>query len=84
MPQGDQRTARFEAVRDETTLWVYVVVGGKRQALREVKWAFLDEGEGGEKGLEMKVGVYAAKPTPDAGDEKGGCEVTFEDLELEA
>ncbi|KAK4570460.1 hypothetical protein LTR86_002540 [Recurvomyces mirabilis] len=80
--QDDQRTARFEAVRDGTTLWVYVVVGGERQALREVKWAFLDEGEDGD-GVEMKVGVYAAKPTPDAGDEKAGVEVNFEGLEVE-
>ncbi|KAK3679215.1 hypothetical protein LTR78_000776 [Recurvomyces mirabilis] len=80
--EGDQRTARFEAVRDGTTLWVYVVVGGERQALREVKWAFLDEGEDGN-GVEMKLGVYAAKPTPNMGDERAGVEVSFEGLEAE-
>ncbi|KAK1076566.1 hypothetical protein LTR33_008829, partial [Friedmanniomyces endolithicus] len=44
MPGPDpdhQREAEFEAVRDGTSLWVYVVVDGERRALREVKWAFL-------------------------------------------
>ncbi|KAK3652872.1 hypothetical protein LTR56_004820 [Elasticomyces elasticus] len=73
MPEGEQRTATFEAVKDGTTLWVYVLVNGSRQALREIKWAFL--GLGGEEVI--RVGVYAAKPTPDEGDEKAGVEVTF-------
>ncbi|KAK5692426.1 hypothetical protein LTR97_010734 [Elasticomyces elasticus] len=79
MPEGDGRTASFEAVRDGTTLWVYVLVNGNRQALREIKWAFVDV-KGDE---ELKVGVYAAKPTPDEGDEKAGVEVTFSGLRVE-
>jgi len=55
MPEGKAQTkCRMEAARDGTTLWVHVVAAGKRRALREVKWAFLDEGAGGE---EMRVGV---------------------------
>ncbi|KAK5734776.1 hypothetical protein LTR17_008707 [Elasticomyces elasticus] len=74
-----QISATFEAVKDGTTLWVYVVVDGKRQALREIKWAFV--GLHGED--ELKVGVYAAKPTPDEGDEEKGVEVTFSGLVVE-
>ncbi|KAK4956263.1 hypothetical protein LTR10_005784 [Elasticomyces elasticus] len=80
MPEGDQRTATFEAVKDGTTLWVYVVVDGKRQALREIKWAFVDV-KGDE---ELRVGVYAAKPTPDEGDEKAGVEVKFSGLSVKS
>ncbi|KAK0938550.1 hypothetical protein LTR29_009864 [Friedmanniomyces endolithicus] len=72
MPGPDpdhQREAEFEAVRDGTSLWVYVVVDGERRALREVKWAFL----GGEE--EVRVGVYAAKPTPDEGAAEAGVEI---------
>ncbi|KAK3627960.1 hypothetical protein LTR56_018950 [Elasticomyces elasticus] len=77
---GDGRTATFEAVKDGTTLWVYVVVDGKRQALREIKWAFVDVADDEE----LKVGVYAAKPTPDEGDEKAGVEVGFSGLSVES
>lgn len=72
--------ARLEAVVEEgETIWVYAVVGGKRQPLREVKWVF--EGKGRES--EVWVGVYAAKPTPDEGDEGRVLEVGFEDVILE-
>ncbi len=77
-PDADhQREAEFEAVRDGTSLWVYVVVDGERRALREVKWAFL----GGEE--EVRVGVYAAKPTPDEGAAEAGVEVGFSGLVVE-
>ncbi|TKA74213.1 hypothetical protein B0A55_06297 [Friedmanniomyces simplex] len=77
---AQQQSAEFEAVRDGTTLWVYVIVDGERRALREVKWAFV----GVEEGAEVRVGVYAAKPTPDEGDEEGrGIEVGFSGLVLE-
>ncbi|KAK4891386.1 hypothetical protein LTR27_010040 [Elasticomyces elasticus] len=79
MPSGSDRTATFEAVKNGTTLWVYVLVDGKRQALREIKWAFMDVADDDE----LKVGVYAAKPTPDEGDEKAGVEVTFSGLSVE-
>ncbi|KAK5710611.1 hypothetical protein LTR17_018786 [Elasticomyces elasticus] len=71
MPEGDQRTATFEAVKDGTTLWICVIVDGKRQALREIEWAFIDLGE--EEVI--RVGVYAAKPTLDEGDDEAGVEV---------
>ena len=80
MPGPDpdhQREAEFEAVRDGTSLWVYVVVDGERRALREVKWAFLS----GEE--EVRVGVYAAKPTPDEGAAEAGVEVGFSGLVVE-
>ena len=72
--------AKFEAVvEEEGTIWVYAVVEGKRQPLREVKWVF--EGKGKES--EVWVGVYAAKPTPDEGDEGKMLEVKFEDVRVE-
>ncbi|EMC92585.1 hypothetical protein BAUCODRAFT_254445 [Baudoinia panamericana UAMH 10762] len=75
--------ATFEAVREGTTLWVYATVGDAhpvRQPLREIKWAFLDSEEG--KG-ELRVGVYAAKPTPEEGDAEKGLDVSFSNLAVE-
>lgn len=76
MPKGEN-TATFEAVRDGETLWVYEIRDGERLPLREVKWAFIDEMD------EISVGVYAAKPTPEAGDESKGIDVDFRDMKLE-
>ncbi|KAK5118128.1 hypothetical protein LTR62_004175 [Meristemomyces frigidus] len=76
---GKVAWALFEVVRDETTMWVYCTVKGQRQALREIKWAFLDETEGET----FQVGIYAAKPTPDEGDGEAGVEVTFDHFELD-
>ncbi|GAB1738534.1 hypothetical protein NU219Hw_g3340t1 [Hortaea werneckii] len=76
MPKGEN-TATFEAVRDGETLWVYEIRDGERLPLREVKWAFIDEMD------EISVGVYAAKPTPEEGDEGKGIDVEFKDLKLE-
>ena len=72
----------------------------KRRAVREVSWVFedalkeregkegVDDGKGpvGTQERECWVGVYAAKPNKDEGDEKGeeGLEVVFEGLEVEA
>lgn len=72
--------ATFEAVREGTSLWVSAECKGRRLPLREVKWAFVDVEEGGE----MWVGVYAAKPTPEEGDEEGrvGIDVSFRDLQV--
>ncbi|OQO07923.1 hypothetical protein B0A48_06715 [Cryoendolithus antarcticus] len=70
------QSATFEAVKDGETLWVYAVVGGKREALREVKWAEMER-EG-----EIWVGVYAAKPTAEEGDAEKGLEVRFEGVEV--
>ncbi|GAB1730872.1 hypothetical protein NU195Hw_g1972t1 [Hortaea werneckii] len=76
MPKGEN-TATFEAVRDGETLWVYEIRDGERLPLREVKWAFIDEMD------EISVGVYAAKPTPEAGDESKGIDVDFRDMKVD-
>jgi len=73
------RKARLEAVVEDASVWVYAVMGGKREPLREVKWVF--EGKGEE--AEVWIGVYGAKPTPDEGDEGKVLEVRFEDLKVE-
>lgn len=72
--------ASFVAEKEADTIWVYVVVKGKRQPLREIKWANL---EGRAQGAELWVGVYGAKPTPEASDAKAQIDVTFEDLKIE-
>lgn len=86
--KGEKRTS---------TLWIYVVEEGggsreKRRAVREVSWVFEDvvrneEEEDEERGAAGKerecwVGVYAAKPKRNEGDEEG-LEVVFEGLEVE-
>jgi uncharacterized protein len=91
LPEGVEE-ATFEAVREGVTLWVYAVVQGERVPLREVKWAFIDfegldgDGKDGKGEGTVDVGVYAAKPTPDEGDEEGkkGVAVQFKDLVLES
>lgn len=72
--------AAVEAVRIEQTLWVYFVFNGERRALREVKWAFLEDREAE---ADMWVGTYAAKPTAEADDAEAGIKVVFRDLKLE-
>lgn len=85
---GEKRTS---------TLWIYIVEerGGsreKRRAVREVSWVFEDAARNEEeveeedaaagKQRECCVGVYAAKPNKNEGDEEG-LEVVFEGLEVE-
>lgn len=72
--------ASFVAEREGDTIWVYAVVRGKKEPLREVKWADL---EGRAEGAEMWVGVYGAKPTPEEGDAKAGIDVAFEGFKIE-
>lgn len=80
LPMVGMTHATIECERKGETLWVYFVFNGEKRVLREVKWAFLEERE---KGGEMWVGVYAAKPTPEAGgDGREGIEVVFRDLKL--
>lgn len=71
--------ARLEAAVEDDSIWVYAVVKGQRQPLREVKWVF--DGKGND--AEIWVGVYAAKPTPYEGDEGKGLEVSFESVKVE-
>jgi regulation of enolase protein 1 (concanavalin A-like superfamily) len=72
--------AQFVAEKEADTIWIYAVVKGKKEPLREVKWADL---EGRAKDAEMWVGVYGAKPTPEEGDGEAGIEVTFEGFKIE-
>ena len=73
-------SATIEIEPKEGSAWVYVVDEGtgQRRALREVSWAFPDDREG-----ELRIGVYAAKPTPDEGDAGRELVVEFTGLEIE-
>ncbi|KAF7192346.1 hypothetical protein HII31_06378 [Pseudocercospora fuligena] len=82
MSQEHHQKATFKMLRDGTTLWIYAAQEGSEKLLpmREVKWAFME----GREESEIWVGVYAAKPTPDEGeDEEKGIEVSFSGLEVE-
>ncbi|KAK5171179.1 uncharacterized protein LTR77_004323 [Saxophila tyrrhenica] len=80
LPIATATHATLEAVREGTTLWIYLVFNMERRPLREVKWAFLEDREAK---AEMRVGTYAAKPTPEEDDAEKGLEVIFRDLKLE-
>ncbi|TDL26133.1 hypothetical protein BD410DRAFT_784174 [Rickenella mellea] len=58
------------------SLWIYLVEGNKRTAVREVTWAFEKDDD------DIQVGVYAARPTVE-GDAEDALEVSFEDFVLE-
>lgn len=85
----------IKATNEKTcTLWIYIVEehGGskeKRRAVREVTWVFEDaekeEDAAGWAQMECWVGVYAAKPNSNDGDEGGeeDLEVVFEGLEVD-
>lgn len=60
----------------EGTLWVYVIEGEKRTAVREVTWVLSEPGE-----TVVWVGMYAATPTVGRGD--GDLAVGFTGWELE-
>jgi regulation of enolase protein 1 (concanavalin A-like superfamily) len=72
--------ASFVAEKEADTIWIYAVFNGKREPLREIKWADL---EGRARDAEIWVGVYGAKPTPEEGDEKAGIDVIFEGMRIE-
>ena len=68
------------------SLWVYLVEGGRRRPIREIKWPFVrDDGVvvGEEEGEECWVGVYAAKPTAEQADPGEGLDVRFGGLTIE-
>jgi hypothetical protein len=75
---GDK--ASFVAEKEADTIWIYAVVKGKKEPLREVKWADL---EGRAKDAEMWIGVYGAKPTPEEDDAEAKIDVRFEGLKIE-
>lgn len=80
LPISTATHATLEAERVGQTLWIYLVFNGERRPLREIKWAFLEEREAE---AEMWVGVYAAKPTPEAHGDETGIEVIFRDFKLD-
>lgn len=59
-----------------SSLWVYLVEGDERTAVREITWAFETEGE-------ISVGVYAARPTTSDAEDGEELAVSFEDLLVE-
>lgn len=80
LPIATATHATFEAVREDTTLWIYLVFNEERRPLREIKWAFLEDRK---TDAELWVGVYAAKPTAERDNADQGIEVVFRDLKLE-
>jgi len=58
---GGQVTVEIEREDEgkDTSLWVYLVEGERRTALREVTWVFKEDHLGGN----ISVGIYAARPT---------------------
>lgn len=82
MSKGEKK-ATFEFRKEGSTLWVFAIMNGSHQPLREVKWAFLDNESQSNQQSEMRIGVYAAKPTADQGNAEAPIEVLFEDLFLE-
>ncbi|KAK5128280.1 hypothetical protein LTR85_002947 [Meristemomyces frigidus] len=81
MIEGETK-ATFEAVKEGHSLWIHAVKDGERQPLREVKWAFIDYPEEQKQYEAMRVGVYAAKPTPDKDDAEATIEASFTDLRV--
>ena len=80
LPMVGMTHATIEAERVGQTLWVYFVFNGEKRALREIKWAFLEDRE---TEADMWVGTYAAKPTAEADDVGAGIDVIFRDFKLE-
>ncbi|KAF2718746.1 hypothetical protein K431DRAFT_287345 [Polychaeton citri CBS 116435] len=74
------KSVTIEAVKQSNAIWFYAIfANGKRQPLRELKWAFLDDRSGD---AELWVGAGAAKPTPEQ-DPTQVLEVKFENLVVE-
>jgi uncharacterized protein len=61
-----------------SSLWVYLIQGEKRIAVREVTWAFA-------KDATIQVGVFVARPTKDGdvADDKEVLVANFRDYKLE-
>ena len=84
---GNEITVEMEREVEQgektTSLWVYIVgADGKRKPIREITWVFdpLDENE---QRTPYGIGAYAAKPTPDAGNNDARLVVSFSNLEIE-
>ncbi|KAL2039507.1 hypothetical protein N7G274_007779 [Stereocaulon virgatum] len=63
-----------------STLWVYILEGVEKRAVREVTWVF---GEEQDTVGDCWVGVYAAKPTKDEGKSERELDVQFGGLVVE-
>ncbi|OJD17658.1 hypothetical protein AJ78_02249 [Emergomyces pasteurianus Ep9510] len=75
MAPGTETGARIEMVREkDVSLWIYLIEGGERRRIRQVNWAFVDEGS-----TQCWIGVYAAKPAKEGGE----LMVSFKELEIE-
>ncbi|KAH6606405.1 hypothetical protein Trco_005558 [Trichoderma cornu-damae] len=67
--QAGNAEATILVERDGTDAWVYVLEdrGRTRRALRQVTWAFNEDGGQG-LAREVRVGIYGAKPTEESGE----------------
>lgn len=82
LSQEHHQKATFKFEKVGNTLWVYAAQEGSEKLvpMREVKWAFME----GRDQAEIWVGVYAAKPTPEEGEDgEKGLEVVFSGLKVE-
>jgi len=66
-----------------STLWVYLIEGAERKALREIAWVFENADAKGADVQECWVGLYAAKPTKKEARPDEALEVFFTHLDVE-
>jgi uncharacterized protein len=82
---GGESSITFEIEREEadekngSSLWVYLIEGGERKAVREMTWVFKEKAD--LDGM-ISVGVYAARPAKVGENDEGSLEVTFDDLTI--
>ena len=69
---------QYEDEGKGTSIWVYLVEGEKRTAVRESTWVFKDEYLSGD----ISVGVYAARPTKVKEDDAEVLNVSFGSLQI--
>ena len=72
-----EREAVNEKEGTGSSLWVYLVKGEERIAIREMSWVFKEEAD--LAGL-ISVGFYAARPTKLKPDDNEVLDVSFDDL----
>ncbi len=83
----DQNEATIEMEREvetgtrKSSLWIYVIEGGKRRPIREITWVF--GGHESNKYKACRVGVYAAKQKEDEDDKARSLTVTFKNFEID-
>lgn len=62
-----------------TSLWVYLIEGEERKAVRELTWVFKEKADLANR---ISVGIYAARPTKLGDNDKERLDVTFDDLSI--